>query len=411
MCLPSRHRNISRNLPPQANAVFQPTDAKEETNTFRADEKSIQWKNVHEARRLTQPAVCFGWSFEPCLYLCSSSSKGAARGLNVGVKTCITINHFIFQVMVKTSDVRSRGMVVYSLKYSIWNFKWHHFCLKLSSTFVKYISTCVILLWWKRRFPAQKDRKGTIETVHRWSLPAVHVWVLPLMSRLLHQTAAVQISLLSWKYGFLILQHHQHHLGLNKYQQSWSLSSRLERKHARIPTPLAAAGYPAPLLTWYNLPAFSSPETLLQPTQLHPLSKTTFHLVIRRLCGGRVGFKSGDGCLFVSEKACWWNLRRAVWCSDLNGYDLYLVFAWWLLYTQLLIAELLPVSHISLPSLIMHQNTQCEQQNPKYPGDVQEQTINDSPLHIVTYSLRSNNNFVISVPIYPEWSPLFVFSD
>lgn len=37
----------------------------------------------------------------------------------------------------------------------------------------------------------------------------------------------------------------------------------------------------------------------------------------------------------------------------------------------------------------MHQNTQCEQQNPKYPGDVQEQTINDSPLHIVTYSLRS----------------------
>lgn len=81
--------------------------------------------------------------------------------------------------------------------------------------------------------------------------------LLPLMLRLLHRTA-VQISLLRWKYGFLI----HRYPGLNQFRQSWSPSRQLEWKQARIPTPLAAAGYPAPVLTWYNLPAWSSPVAL-----------------------------------------------------------------------------------------------------------------------------------------------------
>lgn len=54
---------------------------------------------------------------------------------------------------------------------------------------------------------------------------AKHVWFLPLMLRLLRWTT-VQISTLSWKYGFLI----HRYLGLNHFHQSWSLSRRLEWK-------------------------------------------------------------------------------------------------------------------------------------------------------------------------------------
>lgn len=150
------------------------------------------------------------------------------------------------------------------------------------------------------------ERKGTIETVNLSSLQAIHVCFLPLVSRLLHQTAAVQSSLLSWKYGFLIHHHHHHHhLGLNKYHQSRSLSSRLEWKQARIPTPLAAAGYPAPVLTWYNLPALSSPETSLQlncalPSQLQP------HFIsLHADCVEAVFALSGgtDVCLWARRRA------------------------------------------------------------------------------------------------------------
>lgn len=53
------------------------------------------------------------------------------------------------------------------------------------------------------------------------------------------------------------------YLGRNQFHQSRSPSRRLEWKQARIPTPPAAAGYAAPILTWYNLPAWSSPEASL----------------------------------------------------------------------------------------------------------------------------------------------------
>lgn len=73
--------------------------------------------------------------------------------------------------------------------------------------------------------------------------------------RLLNWTD-VHISLFSWKHGFLI----HHYLGLNQFHQSWSLSGRLDWKQGRIPTLSAAAGYPVPILTWYNLPVWSPPE-------------------------------------------------------------------------------------------------------------------------------------------------------
>lgn len=67
----------------------------------------------------------------------------------------------------------------------------------------------------------------------------------------------------------------------------------------------AAAGYPAPILTrLHQAPLRLYCCWTVLASRLHPLTKTTFHLVIRTHCEeATLRFKWGGGCLFVSERS------------------------------------------------------------------------------------------------------------
>lgn len=95
------------------------------------------------------------------------------------------------------------------------------------------------------------------------------------------------------------------------------------RKQARIPTLLVAAGHPAPLLTWYNLPACSPPPHPLRPgpaSRLHPLTETSFYLVTHTTnCEeATLRFERGEGCLFCEREESTGRVneisRGTVWC-------------------------------------------------------------------------------------------------
>lgn len=166
----------------------------------------------------------------------------------------------------------------------------------IQSSFELNRSNIVLVLCHEKScFLLKKDTKETVQTANLLSLSHAR------LVRLLNWTD-VQISLFSWKYGFLI----HRYLGLNQFHQSWSLSGRLDWKQGRIPTPPAAAGYPVLILTWYNLLAWSSPEALLlllnwACISLHGLTKTTFHLITHTNCEeATLHFDQGE--MFVSEQ-------------------------------------------------------------------------------------------------------------
>lgn len=104
--------------------------------------------------RLNQPFV-FGWNINWCLHLYSPGS---------GEQLC-TVNHFIFRVMVDTTDVWSREVGFYCV-FPAWNTAFgilnDTICLAFlskahfSSTTIKYTNSYSFFIVMGKWFPAQK---------------------------------------------------------------------------------------------------------------------------------------------------------------------------------------------------------------------------------------------------------------
>lgn len=188
---------------------------------------------------------CWRRNVKWCLYLCSSGSREQVWVL-MWVKN---------GPRCKSFHIPSHGRNNWSL--TVLGSSRNTLNLKLEAFVPQLIIIYIFSRGIKKNHLVDKNKeKKTIQAANLLSLSHTRL-VFTTDSEAVCPEQPGRFPHLAEKYGFLVLHHH---LGLNQFHQSRSLSCRPEWKQAGIPALTAAAGHPAPILTWYNLPAWGSPE-------------------------------------------------------------------------------------------------------------------------------------------------------